>query len=111
MEMNWKENVEERRAYEAVRSRSQTFSTKECVGCSGKADNYHAWVEHGLCEDCRDAAFEKARATEVCPRCGTAMYKGQRFFSCPTCGLVITVDPEDHIASVSQEHASSRIVI
>jgi hypothetical protein len=75
-----------------------------CEVCDKKHANYHSHVEHGLCEECRDADFERMRQSLTCCRCGAKVEKltpsgarplgerKNRFISCPTCGLVIAAD-------------------
>lgn len=105
MMTNWKEAFEARRDFEARQPKGVGFQAKECEACSGEADNYHAYVEQGLCEDCRNAMLDKMRVTGDCDRCGSKLVRGRRFLSCPTCGLLAAINPDDRVAAVSHELA------
>lgn len=107
MEPNWKEKVEERRVEVARMPLNRDRFKGTCELCEEEADNVHAYIEHGLCEACRDAALTLARATRTCPRCSRPLAQGRRFYTCGTCALVIAIDPEDRVAAVHQERSDA----
>ena len=88
-----------------------------CKNCDETHDNYNAHVEHELCGDCREAAFDEMRETKKCCRCGSDVVpfnpfaaagasarQHGRFLVCCTCGLVISKDPEDRVGGLRKEY-------
>ncbi|MCK9355527.1 MAG: hypothetical protein M0R22_00030 [Dehalococcoidia bacterium] len=102
--MNWKENVDIRRREVARSPIDHGKFVGECAACEGEADNIHAYIEHGLCEECRDELLDKARLTKTCPRCTVGLLTMKRYFICGTCGLVVTRDPTDRVQAIRAEY-------